>query len=40
MLVLGKASLVFVLLTMASTETAKQERSTVKRLFTWTKMEY
>ena len=37
MLVLGKASLVFVLLTMASIEAAKQERTTAKRLFTRTK---
>ena len=37
MLVLGKASLVFVLLTMASIEAAKQERTTAKRLFTQTK---
>ena len=37
MLVLGKASLVFVLLTMASIEAAKQERSTPKLLFTLTK---
>ena len=37
MLVLGKASLVFVLLTMASVESAKWERTTAKRLFTWTK---
>ena len=37
MLVLGKASLVFVLLTMASIEATKQEHTTVKRLFTWTK---
>ena len=37
MLVLGKASLVFVPLTMASIEAAKQECTTVKRLFTQTK---
>ena len=37
MLVLGEASLVFVLLTMASIEAAKQERTTAKRLFTRTK---
>ena len=37
MLVLDKAGLVFVLLTMASIEAAKQERTTAKRLFTWTK---
>ena len=37
MLVLGKASLVFVLLTMASIETAKQERTTAKCHFTRTK---
>ena len=37
MLVLGKGSLVFVLLAMASTEAAKQECTTVKRLFTRTK---
>ena len=40
MLVLGKASLVFILLTMASIEAAKQERTTAKRLFTRTKMDY
>ena len=34
MLVLGKAGLVFVLLTMASIEAAKQEHTTAKRLFT------
>ena len=37
MLVLGKAGLVFVLLTMASIEAAKQEHTTAKRLFTRTK---
>ena len=37
MLVLGKASLVFILLTVTNIETAKQEHTTVKRLFTRTK---
>ena len=37
MLALGKAGLVFVLLTMASIEAAKQECITAKRLFTRTK---
>ena len=36
MLVLGEASVVFVLRTMASIESAKQERTTAKRLFTRT----